>query len=636
MPPGGSRNFLRPVEADTGRPRPGSPADSIGEQAKRIFPGPLLARWLRQSAELERVGLAGGILVAYQRYSPTIAEAVDPEAAFAFIDVVKSLAFASGRQAAILCSAAGAKAAVKLQSPDDFARWSAIMAETADRAPESASAICERMETLLTRLSLDGFESWLSTGLRVGGSDRQRRLQFFTFADPTAERALLREAGDTLFADMERRLRSFATALWGHPLVLREHGMTASGALIRRPSFDGDFVRVPPSYPGVRGGQAEALYRASLAHIAAHLRFGSGRFPVGGLKPLQIALVSLVEDARVEHLAMRMLPGLRRLWLPYHVARAGGSLTAELMLPRLARALIDPSFVDEDAWIVKGRALFFDKRADLEDATLSRRIGNLMGNDLGQMRVQFNQRTYVVEPAYRDDNLGLWNFDQGNPDEADALDEVVESRRIERQETEDPEEPQRQETEREEDSAQRVKPRERPDEHGVPIARLPEWDYAAGRERPQWVTVMEWPMKEGDPRWVDEVLHRRRDTLARIDGLVRAARVSRPLRVNRQPEGDRLDLDACITAAIDRRPGPRAGSSALHHHRAAASRSFHPAAARLLAVHRGPGAGFDLERPAGRAGGGCPLGARARRGGRSLRHPRLQLERARGAALPPH
>ena len=26
------------------------------------------------------------------------------------------------------------------------------------------------------------------------------------------------------------------------------------------------------------------------------------------------------------------------------------------------------------------------------------------------MRVQFNPRTYVVEPAYRDDNQGLWDF----------------------------------------------------------------------------------------------------------------------------------------------------------------------------------------------------------------------------------
>jgi nitric oxide reductase NorD protein len=35
----------------------------------------------------------------------------------------------------------------------------------------------------------------------------------------------------------------------------------------------------------------------------------------------------------------------------------------------------------------------------------------LLGNDLGQMRIQFNAKTYVVEPVYRDDGsgpVGLW------------------------------------------------------------------------------------------------------------------------------------------------------------------------------------------------------------------------------------
>ena len=61
-----------------------------------------------------------------------------------------------------------------------------------------------------------------------------------------------------------------------------------------------------------------------LAHIGAHYRYSGGRFPVRGLKPMQVALVSLIEDARVEQLAMRELPGLFRLWTPFHIARADG------------------------------------------------------------------------------------------------------------------------------------------------------------------------------------------------------------------------------------------------------------------------------------------------------------------------
>ena len=85
---------------------------------------------------------------------------------------------------------------------------------------------------------------------------------------------------------------------------------------------------MPEVYRGVQGEAARALFRAAAAHVQAHLVLGQGLFPVGTLKPLQIALVNLIEDARIETLAMRALPGLRRLWAPYHVASPSGVIAA--------------------------------------------------------------------------------------------------------------------------------------------------------------------------------------------------------------------------------------------------------------------------------------------------------------------
>ena len=47
------------------------------------------------------------------------------------------------------------------------------------------------------------------------------------------------------------------------------------------------------------------------------------------------------EDARVEQLAIGCFPGLRRFWLPFHLAEASGVLTAPALMARLARALLD-------------------------------------------------------------------------------------------------------------------------------------------------------------------------------------------------------------------------------------------------------------------------------------------------------
>jgi len=40
---------------------------------------------------------------------------------------------------------------------------------------------------------------------------------------------------------------------------------------------------------------------------------------------MQVALVSLIEDARVEQLAIRQFPGLRRLWKTFHMAQSCGA-----------------------------------------------------------------------------------------------------------------------------------------------------------------------------------------------------------------------------------------------------------------------------------------------------------------------
>lgn len=150
---------------------------------------------------------------------------------------------------------------------------------------------------------------------------------------------------------------------------------------------------------------------------------------------MQIALVSLIEDARVERLAMRELPGLARLFLPFHAAQPTRAINAPMLFARLARALADPAYENPNPWIAKARAVFLAEQ-DLSDQQLSRRIGNLLGNDLGQMRLQFDAKTYVVQPAYRDDNLGLWDFSDDDQQSADA-EEVLSSARIRQEEKDD-------------------------------------------------------------------------------------------------------------------------------------------------------------------------------------------------------
>lgn len=309
---------------------------------------------------------------------------------------------------------------------------------------------------------------------------------------------------------------------------------------------------MPSAFQGFSAADTETLYHASVAHIAAHLRFTRDRFPVGGLKPTQIALVSLIEDARVERLAMRELPGLARLFLPFHTIGQSSAVTAPALFARLSRALVDPSYVDPNPWVSKGHAAFADCENDWHDQRLSRRIGDLLGNDLGQMRVRFDPKNYVVQPAYRDDNLGMWDF-ADDDFQAETADEVMSTARMRQEEAKD--------------QADRVEQDSNPESEGgkmqliehtadsVLVARYPEFDYVTGREQPGWTSVREY-----DPPFAtaDKIAALRQDKASlanRLTAMVRSARVSRAERLRRQPEGEFLDIDACIDAALARRIG---------------------------------------------------------------------------------
>jgi nitric oxide reductase NorD protein len=209
---------------------------------------------------------------------------------------------------------------------------------------------------------------------------------------------------------------------------------------------------------------------AAAAHGAAHLVYSPTRFDGSGLVPIARSLLALLEDARVEALAMRELPGLARLWRPLHQASVADGNGFEPLMARLARALADPTYADPHPWVQKGRRLFYlDDQlglsalrtpAELRSAALQ------LGHDIGQLRLPFNARGYRPLPAYRDDHRWMWAADllaatlpppQPAPSAAGTR--------------QDPEE-----------SA--------PPQH-IKVTRQPEWDRLIQRLRPDWCCVTE-------------------------------------------------------------------------------------------------------------------------------------------------
>ena len=529
----------------------------VWRQARASLPPALLADWVAACRDIaKRIGANAAI--GYIRNSPSVAAAAGPKSAMALAAVAPDFAARVGANATLALFVAAPQVARRLATAQAFSEWLRVIGRIAEAAPESVGLLLDRSARLLDSLDLRSYESWALGGIRSAENDPEKRLKFFALLDTRTLHALEYGADSVAFTDVERELKAFIAALWqtysADPrIAARRLRHTAAHKLRQRHDPRAAIVS------RFHGRSGKDLFRASLAHVLAHFQFTPGRFPLGSLKPVQIALVSLIEDARVEQLVLKELPGLRRFWLPFHLAEPSNALTAPALMTRLAHALLDPAYVDPHGWVNKGRDLFFAAAERWTDPTISRTIGSLLGNDLGQMRAQFNARTYVVEPAYRDDNHGLWDVPASA---AEAGETLYESVRFEQSEQEPSDRERSGEGGSEAGQSGAAVRRGRRGRHpGRALSGVGLSDQPRSRRLDDRVGIQSRRRSRGTDRRHSRTLSGDRLSHRRLGAS--AAKVSRPVRVRRQREGDRLDLEATITAAIDLRAGPHAQSQRL-------------------------------------------------------------------------
>ena len=265
----------------------------------------------------------------------------------------------------------------------------------------------------------------------------------------------------------------FARGLWGQVLDFQPLPASDRDATVQRPVLERSAHGASEGAPGhaLLHLPADTLERslAAAAHAAAHQRFGGPAQPRRGLKPVQQALLGVLEDARVEALACAELPGLRRLWLPWHLAatRHLGNGFDDL-LARLSLCLLDPAQPKPHPWVHKACQMFHEAGpAGPPDGVALRALASRLGHDIGQMRLPFNPRTYQVRAAYRDDNTHLWL----PSDEDRPADTPLHATAL-------PPPP-----------ASPAAGSPEPETETLPAVEYPEWDQRIGRYRPRWCRV---------------------------------------------------------------------------------------------------------------------------------------------------
>ncbi len=402
----------------------------------------------------------------------------------------------------------------------------------------------ERAPMLLNQLSLAGLKNWIDYGIRNYADHPDRQRDYFSLQSADSRAVLQRERHGVLFADHERKLDMYLRSLWND----HHHFVPYSTAFdqLRKPVpyYDHLGIRLPDVYDDT--GEVSGLdrYRAVLAHIAAHRRWTEAII-ADNYSPFQRVAIEIFEDSRVEYLAIRRYPGLRRIFLALHPEPVEDACDPETescirhRLAMLSRAILDPEHGYRNEWVNEFARRFHETLAEGESSTTE--MASLAISFIAKTRQQSDLQANVhftdTEVEYRDDNRHMWKFiEEGDEEEA-----FEEQRKLEPNEEEHP---------------------------GLPPRHYPEWDYQTKTYRPDWVSLYEALHPAGDPSVIDAVLSKHAALAKQLKRLLDMLKPQEYERVRFQEEGTELDLDIAIRSLIDFRsghtPDPRINMSFRH------------------------------------------------------------------------
>ena len=326
-------------------------------------------------------------------------------------------------------------AAQRLGDADVLRGYLALLHQLAGKAPRGLRPMMENMDELLSKLTLGGLRRWAMWGAQAHQRDLDGQMGYFGLQTESSRSVLQKERRGTLFIDNQRKLNFYLRALWGRAFFMRPTAGDYESRRGLKPFIEDFQVHVPDAYDPFRGIDGMEIYRAAVAHAAAHMVYTREPVSAEQLSQAQMRFIELFEDARVEYLAYREFPGLRKLWLSFFTAEPGendefGDVheTMDLML-RATRAIMDPGYEDTAAFVNEAAERF---RAELERDPHDPRIAWMAGVDFYHRVVEHatipSVRVLSDWPVpYRDDNRYFWAFAE-NLFESRGVDYLPESR----------------------------------------------------------------------------------------------------------------------------------------------------------------------------------------------------------------
>ena len=550
-------------------------------EATKVFSPRGLDNYLKGAAAIRGLGKGDSLVETWIEEAPMVAKEVGEDVVGDLATASLELASRTSGTVIELLLATAAVAANRLGDAELFIKYLQFINTLIAQAPRGVRPMLDKLEILFQHLTLGGLRRWALWGAHAHRTNYEEQIRYFSLDSKESLAMLQKERKGTLLVDVQRRINMYLRALWARDFFMRPTSGDFETREGYRPYIEDYLLHLPDAFDdfapeGHEPVSGLELYRATAAHCAAHVVETQQPISAEALNPMQMAVISVIEDARVEALSIRRFPGLKQLWSKLHVATPALNQSMGDYLNRLARALLDEGYRDDDPWIVEGRALFASAQDKLDTNHTAWEIGVQLSHSFGQKRMPFNPRTDLLTAPYRDDNRYFWEFEEF--DFAKAASAGYESVKQVRKYVNVMEMANEIDVETAGDDAEEIWvlgtelfPYENigdqyaggaksfnETEGQEPVSdpfHYSEWDYQIQLERPAWATVLEKRAKAGDLAIIEGITTQYKREIHRMKFLLDAMQPQGVQRIRRLEDGDEIDINAAIASFTDIRLG---------------------------------------------------------------------------------
>lgn len=548
--------------------------DSSYQEASRTMSPSGLQDYLDGAKAVQKLGRGKELLITYLQEMPLVAKECGEDIISDVVTAAMKLSSMVSGEVITLMLSSLPSAARHLGDAELVRGYLTFIHQFASTAARGLRPMLNHMDELLSKLTLSGLRRWANFGAQAYRRDFDNLTAYFNLESADSRAALQKERRGVLFVKTQRKLNFYLRALWGRDFFLRPTGADYTDF---RPYIEHRVFHMPDAVDDMGDIPGLELYRATAAHMAAHLMYTRKALSAEQLSPAQMFFIGFMEDARVEYKAIQAFPGLKTLWSRLLSARYDGAVEHPTMrlLENLALMLLDEQVqsVGDDALSAFAAKFHTNIAEKQDDGQFSWLMGVELYNLFASRRAVPSLRILErIRIPYRDDNRYVWTTEDMLWDS--GVEYIPASQRQVRRQVSVMEMANEVDCELAGDDAQEIwtcstemYPYEDDLQNTLSFNQMwgkepvsepfhyHEWDYQIQLCRPDWVTVYERRQAKGDPDDIRAIIDAYRPVAHRIKQIIDLLTPEGVQRQRRLEDGDEIDINAAVDAMIAIRMG---------------------------------------------------------------------------------